>query len=410
MPHVWKTPAGTKVAVLGLGPRSNRSILDFFRQDISTTVWQRAASHHAGQGLELGVPSFRAVKEASGVLLRKKLFAASAALQAVAIGGATPLSRIASQEEATCPHCLRAIEDDDHRYWWCSEIDTIPDPHRFIARSNHLRDKMQADPTNWVPCLRNRGIIPGPLTPTQLTPQPDEFVVQINHFGATTQAAQGKAGSDGAGGPRWVPPEIRRVGAGSATVDLRLEDGAPQILSAALICSSVPGNQTVPRAETQGALQAVKGGPVSELVIDATYTLNGLQAKGTTRQQLYTDGRNGDLWEPLYAEVPEGLVGTQIKSHPKPPHPSTRQTLAIGLSTSPPISRRESLRSCFFQIHAASRRTSTGTGRPRRWRCDSPPSKNGTGAIGQLTSLKSQCFSPLNPGTQTQSPGPSIGD
>ena len=125
-----------------------------------------------------------------------------------------------------------------------------------------------------------------------------------------------------------MPPEIRRVGAGSATIDLRLENGAPQIRSAALICSSVLGNQTVPRAETQGALQAVKGGPVSEIVIDATYTLNGLQAKGTTRQQLYTDGRNGDLWEPLYAEVPEGLVGTKIKSHQKPPPPTHETNLS----------------------------------------------------------------------------------
>ena len=84
----------------------------------------------------------------------------------------------------------------------------------------------------------------------------------------------------------------------------------------AFIFSRVPGKQTVPRSELWALLlvmQRMKTGGRYKVFIDASYVINGLQARTVN----YTRGSNGDIWTRIFAELDRvgSLDAVKVKSH-----------------------------------------------------------------------------------------------
>ena len=67
-------------------------------------------------------------------------------------------------------------------------------------------------------------------------------------FGTTEEV-----GTDGSGGPQWVPKEIKKVAAAVSVVDMSKHEGHITVNAAALLTSGIPGKQTVPEPRQQQA-------------------------------------------------------------------------------------------------------------------------------------------------------------
>ena len=101
--------------------------------------------------------------------------------------------------------------------------------------------------------------------------------------------------TDGTSGVGEVPIYIRPSAFGAVTFKYRtIDDGKPEIYDIQVLGGQVPGEQTVPRAETWAAnvlLTRVNSNAVARVGIDAAYVVNGVE----NRHKL-VKGRNGDLW------------------------------------------------------------------------------------------------------------------
>ena len=106
--------------------------------------------------------------------------------------------------------------------------------------------------------------------------------------------------TDGTSGVGEVPIYIRPSAFGAVTFKYRTtDDGKPEIYDIQMLGGQVPGEQTVPRAETWAAivlLTRVNANAVARVGIDAAYVVNGVQ----NRHKL-VKGRNGDLWGLFFA-------------------------------------------------------------------------------------------------------------
>ena len=109
--------------------------------------------------------------------------------------------------------------------------------------------------------------------------------------------ASGAVFSDGSGGEAWVPQQIRRVGAGSASVDFEFDGSKFVARSVGLALSEVRGKQTVPRAELAAAELAFRVTPLAAPVLwsDARYVVDGANSSGARQESLLL-GSNGDGW------------------------------------------------------------------------------------------------------------------
>ena len=81
----------------------------------------------------------------------------------------------------------------------------------------------------------------------------------------------------------------------------------------AAAAARVPGQQTVPRAESWGVRTALYLIPVAvplTLVVDAMYVVHGM--RGTNRQK-YMKGRNGDIWRDIYQMLEARATPVQVE-------------------------------------------------------------------------------------------------
>ena len=111
----------------------------------------------------------------------------------------------------------------------------------------------------------------------------------LGNFGATA-ARDKRCYTDGSGGYNSVPQEIRYCGSGGAAVSLS-GDVSPQVTSLGFFLASVPGAQTVPRAELQASIvsHTLVSGPGVQHCIDASYVVSGLKG-GIATQHGRTSG------------------------------------------------------------------------------------------------------------------------
>ena len=124
--------------------------------------------------------------------------------------------------------------------------------------------------------------------------------------------------TDGAGGPAYIPHEIRKVGSAVSYVNVVTSDAGTRVTDIALKISEVPGKQTVPRAETWAGIMAYKASePVrvvrkTETKSDSLYFVRGFQKADRT---CLINGTNGDLWNEFPNTEPSMHVITKVKAH-----------------------------------------------------------------------------------------------
>ena len=84
----------------------------------------------------------------------------------------------------------------------------------------------------------------------------------------------------------------------------------------AFLFSRVPGRQTVPRSELWALLTLMRRMRTQgsyKVYIDASYVINGLQAKTKN----YSKGNTGDIWTRIFAELDRigDVEAIKVKSH-----------------------------------------------------------------------------------------------
>ena len=340
-PDLWLAP-GERAASLGATePHALHDIVEEIANDLEHIYWRDASKHFAGEGLEQGPPCFAPYLKAKKYFLRlgKKQKAEQAdgeqqpkgaasaqfrlaALEAVVAGGATVGSRFSPPR--ACPRCQKPDEDAFHRYFGCvaNQEQGLLDLEPAIGKTEWLRPflagaKQQQRP--FEQCLWARGILPASRI-TALVGDFEQQHVTIGNF-AGAAASCGEVFTDGSGGPQWIVPPLRRVGAGGAAVQLSadpLTSNEPIIVqSVGLIFASVPGRQTVPRAETWAGSVTLAASPptVRRWWVDAAYTVGG--ARPAARRSR-TEGANGDVWVALLENIdtaPQLPGPSKVKAH-----------------------------------------------------------------------------------------------
>ena len=128
-------------------------------------------------------------------------------------------------------------------------------------------------------------------------------------------------GTDGSGGEHSDDPRLRRCGAGVAVLGSASPGVRPELLAG--LAMSVPGRQTVPRAELIAVCRVLELAkqPLIEIVTDANYII-----KGFRRGPFITKSYNWDLWRRFWLAIekrggPRTVKMYKIKSVQRVPPP-----------------------------------------------------------------------------------------
>jgi len=316
----WRTHDGLQADFMD-GNHLDADILMRFGARQERMVWSDAASHYCGAGLDEGTPCLDPVKHAHRTLVKHGKFAAAASLQRICCGGGWTRSRYDADNDL-CPLCGETRETPLHRFYTCKKLGDLGLPE---VTKTQWAVPMAVE--TWLDrsCLWGRGIVPSTLwnTVEQWPTSGEARLYRIDVAGdpVATWADADAVYSDGAGGPKWVPNCIRQAGAGAAAVTYN-DNGV--VTGASILSAQVPGRQTVPRGEVFGAFLAVRNAnPAKELevVVDATYVLNGA-CRFLSAGDLGPLYRvNGDVWKLLFDALRSRTGGTtfsKIKSHTLP--------------------------------------------------------------------------------------------
>ena len=118
------------------------------------------------------------------------------------------------------------------------------------------------------------------------------------------------AAGDGAG-PATSPATAAHQAATGIALLLVSDDG--DILEAAWGAFPVPGRQTVPRAELNGAVLYARHGGTATYWCDASYVVNGAAAHADHKPTgHYEASKNGDLWHEFFLREP---TVRKVKAH-----------------------------------------------------------------------------------------------
>ena len=184
-----------------------------------------------------------------------------------------------------CPHCS-CPETPEHKYYGCGYLDRYEDPNQYILKTRGTQPQQGAD------CLYYRGLVPWP----DWHRPSEQRAVQTSNYAAMLATANIVAG-DGGGAPPGVPKPAQRVATGMAL--LRVHND--QLLEWAVAAYTVPGRQTVPRAELQGLIKAGQATHVTQYLSDASYVVAG-PSSSQFKQISYLASVNGDLWQQYFAQ------------------------------------------------------------------------------------------------------------
>ena len=311
-PTIWIDVQGNQKAHIGQSGWRDTAILAFFEKQAAQRLWAKAADGHSGGGLEKGTPALGPARNAWRKLLRRGLKERAAALSAIVCGGVVHAGRFGTTFVARCcPRCGKEEETLVHRYYLCPSNDGIKDDDDEILHKTKFTIDLARAATSDQLALWCRAIVPSDWW--DYTDELEAVDKEIGNLGRSITASS-CVFTDGAGGARLIPAEIRQVGAGGFAMDIDVtgwdttdnEDPTVNCRSAGLACWRVPGRQTVPRAELAAGLGALKAlaaeegaaqprKPV-EIRSDAAYFVRGAnQDEGLFRVKC--SGTNGDLWQ-----------------------------------------------------------------------------------------------------------------
>jgi hypothetical protein len=180
-------------------------------------MWRGASRHHLGQGLEEGIPSFRAAREARKWLVRHHCAAEVKALDNVVCGGIWCGGREHIRRRCRCGQ----QETPWHRYYECSLLDNIRDQRGkdIIGTTRWLADVFRGDLEKYH-CLWGRAIIPWELCnegPAITAEQAKEGAFSTPGFSRLLET-EGVGYSDGSGGPNHAPKAAPVAGSGLAVL------------------------------------------------------------------------------------------------------------------------------------------------------------------------------------------------
>ena len=294
-PNFWITPDKQQAAVRTT-LACQASIVAAVRRSAEERRWRLASHHWGGGGMERGVPDFTAIRNLRRVLCKKGQFAEVAALNAVACGGSLVGERLGIDSNA-CSHCGATREDAAHRYYLCPSLRLIPDEDGILAKTKWIASKVETGAWAHLQCLWSRAIVPGDVIGSIIEEDSDSILEWCLGSIQEAAVASGAVFSDGSGGEAWVPQQIRRVGAGSASVDFEFDGSKFVARSVGVALSEVRGKQTVPRAELAAAELAFRVTPGATPVLwsDARYVVDGANSS-RARQEGLLMGSNGDGW------------------------------------------------------------------------------------------------------------------
>ena len=256
-------------------------------------MWQRATAHDFSAELAQGRPAFGPARDVHKQALKLADPAHTLAVETIVVGGAaTDLRLVAdgfinglyASHVGTCASCGQP-EDLAHRYYRCTSLASIPDPHGFLSKSEWVLETKEAKrhPLFWA-----RGLVPGSIYDrdddvdgAEGTAEDGRDPPHLN-LEAVLTAESAVFAADGGGAPREVPSSVARVGA--AAVAVGLTQGLPTQL--AMQPLRAPGRQTIPRAEAWAYVVLAKrmnraGCPTSEPVVsDASYVVGAARSSG----------------------------------------------------------------------------------------------------------------------------------
>ena len=311
---MWITPCGNAMANLGSSQSgAKEQILKAVGETAREKGWKEAASHFMGGGLEQGVPALRPAKEARDRLARVGKLEAATALEAVVCGGSWPDGR-----EGTVRLCPCGARDTAlHKFWTCPLLDQFTEEE--VVKSQWMKKGVEAG--DYEECLWGRAILPAGKIEGGVEVDPKEVEVRMTGLFGVVAERTSTIYTDGSGGSAKSSKQCPRHGSGAAAVNLQHDDeGKWTVTEVELMASSVPGRQTVPRAELWAAgagIKATRGEERIEVKSDAKYVVEGWKAMGKAREN-QAAGRNADLWQCLRGEVAgrRGGVGlTKVKAH-----------------------------------------------------------------------------------------------
>jgi hypothetical protein len=282
----------------------------FFEQDVRSRIWEKTAQGHLGHGLQAGA-DLTVIKKVMARLRASGEGHLAGAIACTAAGGQWTQSRLARTAKpmastSTCPRCQAAEETEKHRYYQCAANDDIDD--RRVSGTRSLVARALGEFESW-PCFWGRGLVPSEwIAPTH---EPLEATIAWSSDGQRPLHAT--LGTDGSGGTCSSDARLRRVGAAATEVS-EVEPGRFRVLEVA--ASTVPGRQTVPRAETFGVMLAARmaNGRAAVNHSDASYVVNNFCKPSVL------DGTNGDVWVSVRRELKSTDAGNmfevqKIKAH-----------------------------------------------------------------------------------------------
>ena len=333
LPNQWLF--GGQLGTFGVDSLVDTEVLSFFTTTVQRFYWRRAAGHFGGGGLETGVPSFDAAASARKTVAALHDPLLMYALNTVVVGGAAPSLRAQQPGRGADSNFLfhaatyscGADESPWHRVHGCPCLDQLDDDHGFLEGSKWVAK----DP--WFcryPCLWSRGIVPAILFDVE---EPPTTTVPDIDLPPLRPGCEWRTFTDGAGPAGRLPRALVRVGAGIVFIMYDLAAEAP--VDFRWVGVSVPGKQTVPRAELGAYYRAVKaldaaGTPPSVgVTVDASYVVGGvvLDAAGVGKREA---SGNGDLWRLAYAT--SRRTALKCKSHLAPEDAAAGRTSALDLA------------------------------------------------------------------------------
>ena len=342
-PALWKDPDGNGwIPDVAL---SKKPFVDLVEHFAVRKVWQGAAKHWNGCGLESGVDwtatlalhgqltkSAEAAQKHSDqegsaeadvldYLIGQETWHAHSLswLELLLTGGYWPSQRAAEVHPISprCPRCGGPYEDAAHLIWNCRANSSIQDER--VQETQDLvaqaRDGMKEYPCFWL-----RGILPKGLIPV-CTPFSSECELDFVGDPPAGLWPPGTFFTDASGGPHASYKLLRRCGIGIAMLQLDAPFFSDHALNESPMVwgafGPLPGNvQTVPRAELFAMLTVVRMLMPGKSVIKTDSKVNSdLYASG---MQACLGSANGDLWTELFSRLGEGRIVleiTWIKGH-----------------------------------------------------------------------------------------------
>ena len=278
-PDKWKSASGDWWEFTG-GTFTN--ILDEIHLCATNMEWVKASNHLDGSGLENGV-DMRGFHKQHSWLVRNGLHGKAVLMKAAAAGCLWPAARLRAADDrydGLCQRCLaegnEAEETMLHRVWQCP-----CNPTSGVFGATEKWCKKAEEQKDEFACFWMRGLVP--KTWTEANPWPEDAPGIV---GCVTWQPDIYF-SDGSGGVHSKVPRLRRVGWGTVRLGQDGELGEA--------ChGSLPGKQTVPRAELMALVILAENIEVAgkfELRVDAQYLLTSMASPSRARR-----GSNGDLW------------------------------------------------------------------------------------------------------------------